>query len=143
MPSSYFNKEAYPDLYSQYENVSVDINAPNLFAPSEAGESFNLGVDLFESNRTIKGVEPPSGIENDGKSPIEPGTKTQNGLSPGTAEAWGAGITAINLLSKMIRDHKNQPTTKPLGKNAVKEARNRAVSKYLNPKKKKKKKYFA
>ena len=133
----------YSNVYSDTRVTGLDINNYNIFAPSEAGKSFNLGVDLFESNRTIKGVESPQGTENNNKSPIIPGTKTQNGLSPETAEALGAGITAINLLSKMIRDHKNQPTTKPLGKDAVKGARNKAVSKYLNPKKKKKKKYFA
>ncbi len=113
---------------------------------SNVDRNTRFGVDLFESNRTIQGLESSQGANNStesGKSSIEPGTKAQNGLSPETAEDLEAGITAINLLSEMIRDHKNQPTTKPLGKAEVKEARNKAVSKYLNPKKKKKKKYFA
>ena len=135
---SYMEKRSHPDLFSSTDKDTY-IGSPNW-----------SGTDIFDGlqidGRPTNSTEALPGYDNDtkpGTSPIIPGTKAQNGLSPETAEAWGAGITAINLLSKMIRDHKNQPTTKPLGKAEVKEARNKAVSKYLNPKKKKKKKYFA
>tara|TARA_B100000902_G_scaffold168035_1_gene162773 strand:- start:1857 stop:2246 length:390 start_codon:yes stop_codon:yes gene_type:complete len=126
MPSSYFNEEAYPDLFSE-PNKDTFFSSPNW-----AGNDIFEGSGLQPRLRNPNEIAPLPGYDNPeaGQPAVIPGTAAENGLSAGTTAAIGAGVAILNQVTKAIETQKAQPTTRQMSGKVRGKIASKAKKKY-------------